>query len=34
MAVTTPTLVNELPIARSGPFSFNNDEDDADEDNR
>ena len=29
MAVTTPTLVNELPIARSGPFSFNNDEDDA-----
>ena len=30
MAITTPTLVNELPIARSGPFSFNNDEDDAD----
>ena len=28
MAVTTPTLVNELPVARSGPFSFNNDEDD------
>ena len=30
MAITTPTLVNELPIARSGPFCFNNDEDDAD----
>ena len=30
MAITTPTLVNELPIARSGPFSFDNDEDDAD----
>jgi len=30
MAITTPTLVNELPIARSGPFAFNNDEDDAD----
>ena len=29
MAITTPTLVNELPTARSGPFSFNNDEDDA-----
>lgn len=29
MAITTPTLVNELPIARSGPFAFNNDEDDA-----
>jgi len=28
MAITTPTLVNELPTARSGPFSFNNDEDD------
>jgi len=30
MAVTTPTLVNELPMARSGPYAFNNDEDDAD----
>jgi len=29
MAITTPILVNELPISRSGPFSFNNDEDDA-----
>jgi len=28
MAITTPTLVNEIPTARSGPFSFNNDEDD------
>ena len=27
MAITTPTIVNELPIARSGPFAFNNDED-------
>ena len=30
MAITTPTLVNELPTARSGPYAFNNDEDDAD----
>ncbi|RLC57145.1 MAG: hypothetical protein DRI30_04730 [Chloroflexi bacterium] len=30
MAITTPTIVNELPIARSGPFSFNNDEGDGD----
>ena len=29
MAVTTPTIVNEVPFARSGPYSFNNDEDDA-----
>ena len=29
MAITTPTIVNELPVARSGPYSFNNDEDDA-----
>lgn len=29
MAITTPTLVNELPITHSGPFAFNNDEDDA-----
>jgi len=29
MAVTTPTLVNELPIARSGPFTFNDDDTDA-----
>lgn len=29
MAITTPTIVNELPIVRSGPFAFNNDEDDA-----
>jgi hypothetical protein len=29
MAITTPTIVNEVPFARSGPFSFNNDEDDA-----
>ena len=29
MAITTPTLVAELPITRSGPFAFNNDEDDA-----
>jgi len=29
MGLTTATIVNELPIARSGPFSFNNDEDDA-----
>lgn len=29
MAITTPTIVEELPIARSGPFAFNNDEDDA-----
>ena len=28
-AITTPTLVNELPVHRSGPFSFNNDEDNA-----
>lgn len=30
MGLTTPTIVNELPIARSGPFAFNNDESDAD----
>jgi len=29
MALTTPTIVEELPIARSGPYTFNNDEDDA-----
>ena len=29
MAVTTPTLVAELPFPRSGPFAFNNEEDDA-----
>ena len=28
MAVTTPTLVAELPYPRSGPFAFNNEEDD------
>lgn len=27
--ITTPTLVNELPVARTGPFAFNNDEDNA-----
>jgi len=29
MALTTPTLVNELPIARSGPWCVNNNENDA-----
>ena len=29
MAITTPTIVNELPIARSGPFTFNDDNTDA-----
>ena len=29
MALTTPTIVNEVPFARSGPYSFNNDENDA-----
>jgi len=29
MSITTPTLVAELPIARSGPWAVNNDEDDA-----
>ena len=30
MAVTTPTLVAELPYPRSGPFAFNDDNTDAD----
>ena len=30
MAITTPTLVNELPVTKSGPYAFNNNEDDAD----
>jgi len=29
MALTTPTLVAEVPFARTGPLAFNNDEDDA-----
>ena len=29
MAITTPTIVNELPITRSGPFCFNDDDTDA-----
>lgn len=29
MAITTPTLVAEVPFQRTGPFAFNNDEDDA-----
>jgi len=32
MAITTPTLIGDgmMPVARTGPLSFNNDEDDAD----
>lgn len=32
MAITTPTLIGDgmMPVSRTGPLSFNNDEDDAD----